>query len=134
MLADTTSNGERHLRLRLASKRGAPVATLYVPMAAGLTSIRVAGEPVPLPPRRPRAARRASNGYRPFTFWTLDPTGSEVEIVTDAAAPPQPLDWYLVDQSYDLPPAAGALLAARPATSSPMQDGNVTMVSRKARI
>jgi hypothetical protein len=135
VLADTTSNGERHLRLRLASKRGAPVATLYVPMAAGLTSIRVAGEPVPIPPRRPRASRRPPpSGYRAFTFWTLDPTGYEVEIVTDAPAQPQPLDWYLVDQSYDLPPAAAALLAARPPISSPMQDGNVTLVSRKARI
>ena len=67
-------------------------------------------------------------------FWTVDAAGYEVEIVTDAAAPPQPLDWYLVDQSYDLPASAAPLLAARPATSAPMQDGNVTMVSRKARI
>lgn len=134
VLADTTANGERHLRLRLTSKRGAPVATLYVPVAAGLRSIQVAGEPVPIPPRRPRQARRPLDGYRPFTFWTADPAGFEVEIVTDAPAAPRPLDWYLVDQSYDLPPAAQPLLAARPATSSPMQDGNVTLVSRKARI
>jgi hypothetical protein len=46
----------------------------------------------------------------------------------------QPMDWYLVDQSYELPPSAGGLLAARPKISAPLQAGNATLVSRKVRI
>jgi hypothetical protein len=132
VVADSVVDGKRHVRLRLTSPRGAPVMGVFVPAGAGLESVQLDGEPVPLGDngkRRPGGA--PGTGWRPFTLHTLAPQGTEMEVVLGAT---QPMDWYLVDQSYELPPSAGGLLAARPKISAPLQGGNGTLVSRKVRI
>jgi hypothetical protein len=120
VVADSVVDGKRHVRLRLTSPRGAPVMGVFVPAGAGLESVRLDGEPVPPGgngKRRPGGA--PGTGWRPFTLHTLAPQGTEMEVVLGAT---QPMDWYLVDQSYELPPSA------------PLQEGNGTLVSRKVRI
>jgi hypothetical protein len=132
VVADSVLDGKRHLRLRLSSPRGAPVMTVLIPAAAAPESVRLDGEPVPLGAGGKRGpAAGGSSGWRPFTLHTLAPQGSEMEVVLGST---QPVDWYVVDQSYGLPPSAAGLLAARPKISAPLHEGNETVVSRKVRI
>jgi hypothetical protein len=114
--------GKRRLRLRLSSPRGAGEAVLYIPAAAQIESATVEGRPVTF-------AR-----FPEFTFLRvapLPPQGIEFDAVLGAGAPQE---WYVVDESPGLPPGGEALLAARPATAVTIQDGDVTLVSRKVRI
>ncbi|HEV8580069.1 MAG TPA: M28 family peptidase [Thermoanaerobaculia bacterium] len=125
VLEDSTAGGKRHLRLRLASPRGAPVATVCVPESAKLESIAIDGRSVPMEDLgRP-------GGCQLYANLTLPSEGSELKVVLGAA---QPGDWYVFDRTYGLPPAGQALLAARPKHAVPIQDGDVTVVSRKVRI
>ena len=127
VVEDSASGGKRHLRLRFTSTRGAPMGTLVVPAAAKLESIKVDGQVIALdgPGGGP------GPDWRQFTNYTVPPEGSEIEVVLGAA---QPLDWYVFDRSYGLPPVGQALIAARPKDAVAIQDGDVTVVSRKVRI
>jgi hypothetical protein len=62
---------------------------------------------------------------------TLKPEGVEMEVVLGAT---QPLEWYLYDQSFGLPPGGEALVKARPATAVTFQDGDTTLIVGKVRI
>jgi hypothetical protein len=132
VVADSTSGGKRHLRLRLVSRRGAPVGILAIPAEARVESVKIDGRTSPT-----RTARRNSPGpggppgWEMFTNLTLPPAGSELEIVLGAT---QPLEWYAMDRSFGLPPSSQALLAARPKDAVPIQDGDVVLVSRKVKI
>lgn len=132
VLADSAAGGKRRLRLRLTSPRGAPMGTIVVPAAANLESIKIDGQAIPLEDRRPGSrGPAAAGGWQQFTNYTVPPQGSEIEVVLGAT---QPLDWYVYDRTPGLPPTAQALLAARPKDAVPIQDGDLTMVSRKVRI
>jgi MFS family permease len=126
VLEDSTAGGKRHLRLRLTSPRGAPVGTVYVPAGAKLASIEIDGQPVPL-----ADPGLLSGGWQLYTNLTLPAQGSELDVVLGTA---QPLDWYVSDRTYGLPPTGQALLTARAKSAVPIQDGDVTLVSRKVRI
>lgn len=127
VVEDSAAGGKRRLRLRFTSTRGAPMGTLVVPAAAKLESIKIDGQTIALD------GPMGSPGpdWRQLTNYTMPPQGSEIEVVLGAA---QPLDWYVFDRSYGLPPAGQALIAARPKDAVAMQDGDVTVVSRKVRI
>lgn len=117
---DETSGGKRHLLLRLASPRGATSTLVFIPAASLLETVRVGDRQVPLPD--------ASGPYRILQILGLSAEGIDLDLVLDAS---QPHDWYLVDRSGGLPPEGAALLKARPAWASPIQDGDMTLVSRK---
>lgn len=103
------------------------MGTLVVPVDAKLESIKVDGQAISLDrPAGPPGAK-----WRLFNHYTLPPQGSEIEVVLGAT---QPMDWYVYDRSSGLPPAGQALIAARPRDAAAIQDGDVTMVSRKVRI
>jgi len=133
VVADSTAGGKRTVRLRLTSPRGAPVVSLRIPAAALPESVRMDGELIPdqSRPGKAGAPARPRQDWRLYILQTVAPQGSEVEVVLGAA---QPMDWYVVDQSYDVPPTAQALLAAKPKDAVAVQDGNGTMMSRKVRI
>jgi hypothetical protein len=114
----------RHVRLRIISPRGAPAATLVIPESAGLQSVRV-GEAAP------QGTPRAQLGWYRVGLLALPPEGMEVDLVLSAAGP---VDAYVTDRSYGLPPSGDALKKARPASAVPIQDGDVTVVSRKIKI
>ena len=124
VVEDAVTGGKRHLRLSLSSPRGAPVGMIYVPVAAKLESIKIDGHPIPLNKRMP-------GDWQQYANLTLPAQGSQVDVVLGST---QPMDWYLLDRSYGLPPSGAALLAARPKDAVPFQDGDVTVVSRKVRI
>jgi hypothetical protein len=130
VVADSVVDGKRHLRLRLTSPRGARVGTVFIPAAAQLEAIDVEGETMPMgvppgvtPPRQ--------RGWRSITDHTLPAGGALLDLVLGST---QPADWYVVDRTYDLPPSAQALVAARPKNTAALQDGDGTVVSRKVRI
>jgi hypothetical protein len=113
--------GNRRLRLRLTSPRGAREGFVYVPKAVRIESATIEGRPVTffqLP------------AYS-FLRTTLLPQGVELEMVLGPGAPQE---WYIVDQSPGLPPGGEALRAARPATAVAFQDGDITTVRRKVKI
>lgn len=127
VLEDSAVGGKRRLRLLFASMRGAPLGTLVVPKAAQLESLKVDGHIVELD----QPAGAGGLDWRLLNNYTLPAHGSEIEVVLGAS---QPLDWYVFDRSYGLPPAGQALAAARPKDAVPFQDGDMTIVSRKVRI
>jgi hypothetical protein len=131
--ASSIEGGKRHLRLRLLSRRGATSGSVYVPAAAGPESVLVEGHEAMAAGPRKKGAPSASTteGWLDFSDVTLPAGGCEVELVLAATAP---LDWYISDSTFGLPPAGAALVAARPATSVPQQSGDLTVVARKVRI
>jgi hypothetical protein len=66
-----------------------------------------------------------------FTFQCLStpPEGIVLDLVAGSSGP---IDGYLVDRSLGLPPAARALVAARPAEM--ISDGDAIVVSRKVHL
>jgi hypothetical protein len=130
VLADTVADGKRHLRLRLTSPRGARVGMVYIPAAAQAEAIEVEGEAIPMG-GRPGGPPPRQRGWRAVTYRTVPAAGAVLNLVLDST---QPADWYVVDRTYDLPPSARALVAARPKASASLQEGDSTMVSRKVRI
>ncbi len=132
VLADSVAEGQRHLRLRLTSGRGARMATVLIPPDAKLASVQVDGETVPLGgAAKPGAPRRPARWYQTVVYHTLPAQGAILDVVLDATGPN---DWYVYDRTYDLPPSGQAVAAARPKWSAALQDGDWTIVSRKVRI
>ncbi|MFL6262328.1 MAG: M28 family peptidase [Thermoanaerobaculia bacterium] len=129
VLSDSVVGNQRHLRLRLTSGRGARTATVLIPPKAKLASAQVDGEPVPLGgATRPG---RPARWWQPITYHTLPTGGAVLDLVLDST---EPNDWYVYDRTYDLPPSAQGVKAARPKWAAALQDGDGTMVSRKVRI
>ena len=135
VLADSVVGGKRHLRLRLTSPRGARVGVVYFPAKAQVEAIQVDGETVPMEGLAKGGqhgpARRPQRGWQAVTYHTLPPEGGVLDVVLGST---QPNDWYVIDQTYDLPATAQAVTAARPKTAAKFQEGDRTVVSRKVTI
>lgn len=125
VLEDAVVDGQRRVRLLLASNRGAREAALVAPEGAKLVSATVDGAPVPL------QADAGPGGFLGIGSVTMRPDGVEVALVLGEI---KPLDWYLYDLSAGLPPAGEGLLRARPSSAVPVQDGDTTLIERKVRI
>lgn len=126
VLSDEPRPDGRHLSLRLVSPRGAPSITLHLPVAANIRSARMADAEIP----QTKEGKIPTRGDW-FTFQCLStpPEGIVLDLVAGSSGP---IDGYLVDRSLGLPPAARALVAARPAEMIP--DGDAIVVSRKVHI
>jgi len=117
--------GGRRIRAMLVSPRGAPLVQIVLRDPARLISARLAGEEVP-PDRTPYPLYR--DGFDAIAVWTLPSAGFVVELSVKGE---EPLELILVDRSYDLPPQAAPLVAARPPTAAPNQNGDSTVVIRR---
>ncbi len=133
VVEDVDVGGKRHLRLRLRSPRGAAIGVLYIPGAAEVESLSVAGHEVPGSTVAHEAVglRTRRTAWRTLAILTLPPQGIEIEAVLAARAPQS---WTIVDRTSGLPPAGDALERARPNTTVQSQDGDVTIVTRKTQI
>jgi hypothetical protein len=131
VLSSTTSGGKRHLRLRLISHRGAAVASIQVPNEAQAEAVIVAGHEVPEQAGKAGTGAPGAGGFHTYSDLTLPAVGCEIEMTLGN---PAPLTWYVIDSTPGLPPAGAALLAARPATAQPIQQGDRTVVARKVTI
>jgi hypothetical protein len=131
VLASTVAGGRRHLRLRLVSRRGAPIGTLLVPARAHPTAVRIDGNLVPDAGWRGPGQRPAASAWLSFSDPTLPPAGCVLDMTLDDTGP---LDLYGLDASFGLPASGAALLAARPRQAVPTQQGDTTLVSRRLKI
>jgi hypothetical protein len=127
VVGDSIQGGKRRLRLRLSSPRGAQNGFVVIPAAAKLESIRVQGREVP----GASVPQLANAPWRNLTWYALPLQGGDLDVVLGET---KPLEWYVGDRTYGLPPAGEALRKARPATVTTLQLGDVTTVSRKVRI
>jgi hypothetical protein len=114
--------GGRRVRATLASSRRAPLVQIVLRDPSRLASARVAGEELP-PDQTPYPLYR--DGFDAITIWTLPAEGIVVELSVKGD---EPLELILVDRSYDLPKQAAPLIAARPPTAAPNQNGDSTIV------
>jgi hypothetical protein len=119
VLTDEVVRGERIVRLRLRSPRGADLLSLYVPEAAGVQRIVVTESPYVA------EAPEAEDGYHAFHCHATACDGVTVELhLTSGEA----VDLFIVDWTPGLTPAGADLLAARPNTAVPSQDGDGTLI------
>ncbi|MDP9121024.1 MAG: hypothetical protein M3O15_06595, partial [Acidobacteriota bacterium] len=128
VLASSIAAGKRHLKLRLMSRRGAPVATLLLPASSHPMGVKIDGHSVPADPTDKRGVPRAPLDWQAYTDLTLPAAGCELEMDLDGTGP---IAAFVTDTSSGLPPSATPLLAARSARQTPIQDGDLTVFSRK---
>ena len=124
---DRVEGGVRRIRGTLLSPRGAPAIRIAFPPDARLLSVAIGGRPVP---PLPAALLRRAEGWRNYVCVTLPAGGIPIDI----AARPGPLAFVVADRSGNLPPSAGPLLSARPASAVPSHSGDGTIVIRRDRI
>jgi hypothetical protein len=125
VVEDALLGGRRRLRLRLTSRRGASNATVLIPAAARVESVRAGGYTMT------GKSTSESLGWYQVGYLTLPPQGAELEVIIADAAP---REWYVLDSSPGLPSSGAALLKARGSEAVPSRDGDTTQVSRKIKI
>jgi hypothetical protein len=131
VLESSVADGRRHLRLRLTSRRGAPVGTLWVPAQGKPGPVTIEGHQVPETGWRTGKPQFGPGDWLQYSDVTLPPGGCELDLVLGETGP---LELYVTDVTSGLPPAGAALLAARPPTAVPFQQGETTIVSRKLKL
>jgi len=120
----SSSGGKWHYDVVLRSPRGAPVISLAFPPDAGVESVSMQGQAIPeLAP----GMLRYTHGWRPYTCRSLPAEGIETEFTLASA---KPVQLFLYDESFGLPPQGAFLQGARPRTAVPIQDGDATLVAR----
>jgi hypothetical protein len=110
-----------HLQLQIASVRGAPELLLIFPPEAAVRQVQVAKQPWP--------TAKLPGGGSFLDFLGTRPEGLRLELESDAPA----FELVLQDQDYGLPEQGRFLERARPATTTPSQNGDVTIVSTRVR-
>jgi hypothetical protein len=131
VLESTVAGGRRHLRLRLVSRRGAPIGTLLVPARARPTEVHIDGHLVPEASWRRSQPRPGPFDWLSFSDATLPPAGCELDMMLGDTGP---LELYGLDTSFGLPASGAGLLAARPPQAVPQHEGDTTSISRRLRI
>jgi len=120
----SSSGGKWRYDVLLRSPRGAPAISLAFPPDAGVESVSMQGQVIPeLAPR----LLRYTQGWRMYTCTGLSAEGVEMQFTLTSA---KPVQLFLLDESFGLPPQGALLQRARPATAVPIQDGDATLVAR----
>jgi Peptidase family M28 len=131
VVANDVAAGKRHLRLHLTSRRGALIATVWVPARSHPEQVSIEGHPVPTTGWRLGGPHLGPGDWVQYSDVTLPPGGCDVEMTLGDTGP---VEIYAVDLTPGLPPAGAALLAARSSTAVPQHLGDLTMVSRKLKL
>ena len=122
------ANGRHAYRTLLLSERGAPEEVVLFPPHSGVESVSMEG--VPLQPEGERELRML-NGWTAYGCDTMPPNGVTLSFTLPVG---KPVTVFVIDKSYGLPNEGKSLLAARPTTATPSQDGDVTLVSRRVEL
>jgi hypothetical protein len=109
VLEDATANGVRHLRLHLASSRGAE--RISVQISAEILSAAVDG-------KRLNSNATASEPQKRWSLYYFALPKEGIELMLETRSTP-PLAVRVVDESYGLPLLDGAKFTARPAHMMP---------------
>jgi hypothetical protein len=124
----TESGDKRVYRAVVRSARGAPETMVMFPPQSGVENIAIEGHA--LPPPKPILVRFL-NGWTRTDCATTPAKGIELDFTLPNASP---VEAYVADESYELPPEGFLLQKARPEAAVASQDGDVTMVVHKVRI
>jgi len=129
ILESKQTGRRRTYRVLLRSERGAPYAAVSFPSDADVADVRMEGQPAEQETLRNRGFfnRWVSNGWAVFACATMPPSGVELSFTLPAG---RPIEISAVDQSLGLPAEGAFLVKLRPATATPSQSGDVTIVSR----
>ncbi len=122
---DSSADGATlHYHLRLRSPRGAPAASVIFPQTLDVESVDLRTDPA----SDPVHVRLESmhSGARALRMLTLPADGVELWFETHKAP-----DLQVFDMSYGLPADGEFLLAARPSTALPFQEGDITVAYRR---
>jgi hypothetical protein len=128
VLAVERTAGGRRLRIRLASRRAAPLVLLALPPEVEVRSVSVGGAPAGPPAPK---TRMYNGGWHLLGCATTPREGVEVDLEIGAG---EPFDAVVVDESPGLPRAAAPLLAARPREAAPWWDGDQTIATARVRL
>lgn len=120
--------GRQQLLLHVRSPRNAPVVVMLIPPKYGVTRIGIEGHPA-----RYRRLEASSwwPGYTYVAYSGVPEGGVQFEVTMEAT---ESIDIELLDISTGLPPIAEALIEARAPLGTPSQDGDLTIVSRRASL
>jgi hypothetical protein len=119
--SDEHSGAERVVRLELRSPSGSNRMSLYVPIAAGLRRIDVAGTPYSF------EEPFVEDGHHWFRCIGEACDGLMLELLMQPETD-DPVTLIAVDIASGLPRGGEALIAARPPTAAPSGDGDSTLV------
>jgi hypothetical protein len=124
--------GKIRYDIKLTSPRGAPELSVVFPVSAGTTEIEVAGHALEEPRGRVlEYLQRAVPDWRFCEIPTVDAAGVEMKFTIASASP---VEIYIGDKSFSLPPAGLPIAAARPADTIASQDGDATLVTRRVKL
>ncbi len=127
ILGTQPDEGVRVVRARLRSARGAPVIILLLPRDR-VTVRSIGGRAIPPEPEDLRATQRSGGPWRSVIVHAVAADGVEVEL---AITGDDPLEGYLIDRGYGLPPEGATTADARPETATRVGSGDVTILSRR---
>ena len=119
--SDVHAGAERVVRLELRSPSGSNRMSLYVPLAAGLRRVDLAGTPYSF------EEPFAEDGYHWFRCIGEACDGVVLELLMEPETD-DPLTIFAVDIASGLPRGGEELIAARPATAAPSGDGDSTLI------
>jgi hypothetical protein len=128
ILESAVEGNKRTYRALLRSERGSPAAAVLFPPNSAVDSVEIEGQP--LQPES-ESVRRFLNGWIAYDCVTMPAKGIEIRFHLPAG---KPVQVYAVDRSYGLPAEGMPLLKSRPLTATQVQDGDVTVVSRRVQL
>jgi hypothetical protein len=126
VLGDDVRQGRRHLRVRLASARGAPELTLMVAPEHELAAVHLQDQVLD-----PGKLRRWAHGWQGYSFRDVPPEGVELELVLARAGP---VELAVVDRAPWLPPSFERVRQVRGSSAVPVFRGDGWMITRRLRL
>jgi Peptidase family M28 len=132
ILSAEAIGGKTRYDIKLISPRGAPAMSLVFPVSAGTTAIEVAGHALAEPSGRVlEFLQSVVPDWRFCEIPTVDAAGVEMKFTIASTSP---VEIYVGDKSFSLPPEGLPIAAARPANTISSQDGDVTLVTRRVKL
>lgn len=128
ILESSPAGAMRNYRALLRSERGAPEALALFPPNSGVEGVSIQGQPLAHTSKKLRLIFGNWNIYRCLT---MPSDGVEIAFTLPVG---KPVQVYVADVNFGLPPEGKFLLNSRPLTATPSQDGEVTILSRSLQI
>jgi Peptidase family M28 len=132
VVGSETTQGVVRYHIRVASPRGAPKCTVFLPPSSGVSGIEIGGQMLPKPFGHVLPYLDYwLHGWKMMEDVTMPAEGVDISFNAPNAAP---LEAYVIDESYALPTEGAFLRTARPADATTSDDGDTTIVSRRVEI
>jgi hypothetical protein len=128
ILETSVTDGKHFYRALLRSERGAPAVTVLFPPTAGIDQVRMEGWPVE--PQSP-AVRNFFNGWALYDCVTMPAQGVELTFRLPVG---KPVEVWVADRSFGLPPEGQFLEKARPLAATQSDEGDLSTVTRRVEL